>query len=155
MTFGSAGAAAFATAGFLRIGNSLPAVDGRMTACITSGGTECRCLGTEVAGARGPGRRAGSLVAGTWARRCSAGEMAREREMKSLFAVLAAMAALAPAAAVAGNAILAQAQTPEVCTQIYQPVCGTDKDGKRVTYSNACFARAANATNVTPGECPK
>jgi hypothetical protein len=24
-----------------------------------------------------------------------------------------------------------------------------------VTYSNACFARAANATNVTPGECPK
>jgi len=75
--------------------------------------------------------------------------------MKSLFAVLAAMAALAPAAAVAGNAILAQAQTPEVCTQIYQPVCGTDKDGKRVTYSNACFARAANATNVTPGECPK
>ena len=49
---------------------------------------------------------------------------------------------------------LAQA-APEVCTQIYQPVCGTDKDGKRVTYSNACFARVANATNVTPGECAK
>ena len=77
--------------------------------------------------------------------------------MKSLFAGLAAaaMAALAPATAAAEKAMLAQAQTPEVCTQIYQPVCGTDKDGKRVTYSNACFARAANATNVTPGECPK
>jgi Kazal-type serine protease inhibitor domain len=77
--------------------------------------------------------------------------------MRPLFAVLAAaaMAALPPAAAVGGNATLAQAQTPEVCTQIYQPVCGTDRDGKRVTYSNACFARAANATNVTPGECPK
>lgn len=51
-------------------------------------------------------------------------------------------------------AVLAQ-NTPEVCTDIYQPVCGTDPDGKRVTYSNACFARAAKATNVTPGGCPK
>jgi hypothetical protein len=36
---------------------------------------------------------------------------------------------------------------------MYQPVCGTDPNGKRVTYSNACFARAAKATDVTPGEC--
>jgi hypothetical protein len=50
--------------------------------------------------------------------------------------------------------VIAQ-NTPEVCTEIYQPVCGTDPSGKRVTYSNACFARAAKATNVTPGECAK
>jgi hypothetical protein len=50
--------------------------------------------------------------------------------------------------------VLAQ-NTPEVCTEVYQPVCGTDASGKRATYSNACFARAAKATNVTPGECPK
>jgi hypothetical protein len=45
--------------------------------------------------------------------------------------------------------------TPEVCTEVYQPVCGTDANGRRVTYSNACFARMAKATNVTEGECPK
>lgn len=44
---------------------------------------------------------------------------------------------------------------PQVCTEVYQPVCGTDPNGKRVTYANACFARAAKATNVTPGECSK
>jgi len=77
--------------------------------------------------------------------------------MKHLFVVLAvAVTAAWPGAAGAagGKVMLAQSQTPEVCTEIYQPVCGT-KDGKRVTYPNACFARAANATNVTPGECPK
>ena len=47
------------------------------------------------------------------------------------------------------------AQAPQVCTQVYQPVCGTDPAGKRMTYANDCFARAAKATNVTPGECPK
>jgi hypothetical protein len=51
--------------------------------------------------------------------------------------------------------ILAQASPPEVCTEIYQPVCGTDPNGRRVTYSNACFARIARAIGVTQGECPK
>ena len=51
-------------------------------------------------------------------------------------------------------AVLAQT-TPEVCTEVYQPVCGTDANGRRVTYSNACFARAAKATQVTPGACAK
>jgi hypothetical protein len=51
--------------------------------------------------------------------------------------------------------LIAQSSPPEVCTEVYQPVCGTDQNGKRVTYSNACFARVAKATNVTPGECPK
>jgi hypothetical protein len=56
------------------------------------------------------------------------------------------------------STILAQAPQgapPEVCTEVYQPVCGTNPSGMRTTYSNACFARVARATNVTPGECPK
>ena len=57
------------------------------------------------------------------------------------------------AGAASRDVILAQASPPEVCTQVYQPVCGTDPSGKRTTYSNACFARVAKATNVTPGEC--
>ena len=54
-----------------------------------------------------------------------------------------------------GDSRVAQNSPPEVCTQVYQPVCGTDQNGQRVTYSNACFARMAKATNVSPGECPK
>lgn len=56
------------------------------------------------------------------------------------------------------STVLAQASQgapPQVCTEVYQPVCGTNPSGMRTTYSNACFARAARATNVTPGECPK
>jgi hypothetical protein len=51
--------------------------------------------------------------------------------------------------------MLAQGAPPQICTEVYQPVCGTNQGGMRVTYSNACFARAAQATNVTPGECAK
>ena len=78
--------------------------------------------------------------------------------MKALLAL--AIPALALGFATARSAdrhhplVLAQ-NTPEVCTDVYQPVCGTDPNGKRVTYSNACFARAAKATNVMPGDCPK
>ena len=60
----------------------------------------------------------------------------------------------AEAASQARPVIVAQG-TPQVCTEIYQPVCGTNPSGMRVTYSNACFARVAMATNITPGECPK
>jgi hypothetical protein len=66
-----------------------------------------------------------------------------------------AFALSASAASRRGDVILAQAPPPEVCTEVYMPVCGTDQSGKRTTYSNACFARIAKATNVTPGECPK
>ncbi|HEY6259667.1 MAG TPA: Kazal-type serine protease inhibitor domain-containing protein [Xanthobacteraceae bacterium] len=59
-----------------------------------------------------------------------------------------------PADAAGQDRILAQG-APQVCTEIYQPVCGTNQSGMRVTYSNACFARAAMASNVTPGECAK
>jgi Kazal-type serine protease inhibitor-like protein len=79
--------------------------------------------------------------------------------MKSLICCVAVLATVGlPAAALAADnhrpLILAES-APEVCTQVYQPVCGTDPGGKRVTYSNACFARVAKATNVSPGECPK
>jgi Kazal-type serine protease inhibitor domain len=59
------------------------------------------------------------------------------------------------AAASQGRPIILAQGAPQVCTDVYQPVCGTNPSGMRVTYSNACFARAAMATNVTPGECPK
>jgi hypothetical protein len=65
---------------------------------------------------------------------------------------------LAPSANATGRdraIILAQGAPPQICTEVYQPVCGTNQSGMRVTYSNACFARAAQATNVTPGECAK
>jgi Kazal-type serine protease inhibitor domain len=78
------------------------------------------------------------------------------RVVASGFAALLCTVA-ASAAAETGSAplIRVQAQTPEVCTQIWLPVCGTDREGKRVTYSNAFLARVANATNVTPGECSR
>jgi hypothetical protein len=72
-----------------------------------------------------------------------------------LLTVTFAFASSGSAASKDGHTILAQASPPEVCTEIYQPVCGTDQNGKRVTYSNACFARIAKATNVIPGECPR
>jgi hypothetical protein len=81
-----------------------------------------------------------------------------EDAMKSLAALtfVALTLAFAPSASAASRRIVvAQASPPEVCTQVHQPVCGTDPSGKRTTYSNACFARIAKATDVSPGECPK
>jgi hypothetical protein len=82
-----------------------------------------------------------------------------DNPMKALLslAVLALALGLATSARAADRhrpVVLAQ-NTPEVCTEVYQPVCGTDPGGRRVTYSNACFARAAKASDVTSGECPK
>jgi hypothetical protein len=73
----------------------------------------------------------------------------------TLLTVMFAFASSVGAATKDKPTVFAQASPPEVCTEIYQPVCGTDQNGKRVTYSNACFARVAKATNVTPGECPR
>jgi hypothetical protein len=72
------------------------------------------------------------------------------------FVILTSGLAVAADAASRDRAImLVQAAPPQVCTEVYQPVCGTNQSGMRVTYSNACFARAAQATNVTAGECSK
>jgi Kazal-type serine protease inhibitor domain len=73
----------------------------------------------------------------------------------SLIIVTLGLAVSAQAASPDRPTILAQGAPPEICTEVYQPVCGTNPAGMRVTYSNACFARVAKATNVTPGECAK
>jgi hypothetical protein len=75
--------------------------------------------------------------------------------MKALLAVPVLALGLATAHATDRHrpTVLAQ-NAPEVCTDIYQPVCGTTPAGVRMTYSNACFARAAKATDVKPGICP-
>ena len=71
----------------------------------------------------------------------------------SFLIVTFGLAVCAQAASPNRSIILAQGAPPEVCAEIFQPVCGTNAGGMRVTYSNACFARVARATNVTPGEC--
>ena len=82
--------------------------------------------------------------------------MKRPISFASTFVIMTLGLALAADAASRDRAImLAQGAPPEICTEVYQPVCGTDQSGKRVTYSNACFARVARATNVSPGECSK
>ena len=77
------------------------------------------------------------------------------RFVGSLVIVTLGLAVSAQAASRNRAIILAQGAPPEICTEVYQPVCGTNPAGMRVTYSNACFARVAKATNVTPGECAK
>jgi hypothetical protein len=70
---------------------------------------------------------------------------------------LALVAATALAALLVGlpEAMADSPPPPEpklICPEVYQPVCGV-KDGKRVDYSNKCFAAADQASNVTAGKC--
>jgi hypothetical protein len=45
---------------------------------------------------------------------------------------------------------------PEMCMEIYQPVCGFTKDGTSKTYGNSCHACANHdVVRYTPGECKK
>jgi hypothetical protein len=45
---------------------------------------------------------------------------------------------------------------PEMCMEVYQPVCGFTKDGASHTYSNSCHACAKpEVVRYTPGECKK
>jgi hypothetical protein len=82
-------------------------------------------------------------------------EIFMQRPIRFVGSLVIVTLGLAVSAQAASRIILAQGAPPEICTEIYQPVCGTNPAGTRVTYSNACFARVAKATNVTPGECAK
>jgi hypothetical protein len=43
---------------------------------------------------------------------------------------------------------------PQVCTMIYDPVCGTTGDGTRKTYASDCSACSnANVVSYEKGEC--
>jgi hypothetical protein len=45
---------------------------------------------------------------------------------------------------------------PEMCMELYQPVCGFTKDSTSKTYSNSCHACANHdVVRYTPGECKK
>jgi hypothetical protein len=44
---------------------------------------------------------------------------------------------------------------PQMCAQIYSPVCGVAADGTRKTFGNACEACGDKAVvRHTPGACP-
>jgi len=45
---------------------------------------------------------------------------------------------------------------PQMCMEIYQPVCAVAKDGSRRTYANSCHACAdATVIHYDPGQCAK
>jgi hypothetical protein len=63
------------------------------------------------------------------------------------------------AAALAGT-VLAFGAVPQPaeaarkgCIRIYKPVCALSPKGVRMTYGNACVARAAHAKILHPGKC--
>ena len=45
------------------------------------------------------------------------------------------------------------AAAAKACTKEYAPVCALKRGGERVTYPNACQARAAGAKILHTGEC--
>jgi Kazal-type serine protease inhibitor domain len=52
------------------------------------------------------------------------------------------------------NAKFCAGPRPEMCMEIYQPVCGFTQEGKSHTYSNSCHACAkAEVVRYEPGEC--
>jgi hypothetical protein len=67
---------------------------------------------------------------------------------------LIVLAALIVSAAARAADDPTQPRRPEVCSEQYSPVCA-EKDGARQTYSNACFAQAAQAALVSEGQCPE
>jgi hypothetical protein len=66
----------------------------------------------------------------------------------SCLAIMAVAALFTIAAPRASNA-----QTAGICTWLWQPVCGTGKDGKKHTWANDCWASNSGGTHVKPGAC--
>jgi len=64
---------------------------------------------------------------------------------------------LAISAAVAlfmiGSPVGSSAQAAQMCSMIWQPVCGIGKDGKKHTWANDCWAKNDGATHIHPGAC--
>ncbi len=59
-----------------------------------------------------------------------------------------------PPPAQSGN--LCREPRPQICMEIYMPVCGGAKDGSLRTYPNSCQACAhADVVSYVPGACEK
>lgn len=68
----------------------------------------------------------------------------------SLTASFGAMAQTPPSPA----AVACRDPRPQVCPQVYQPVCGRKRDGKTQTFGNGCSACAdAEVVVHLPGPC--
>jgi hypothetical protein len=63
----------------------------------------------------------------------------------------------APAPGLSGASSAATTCTdprPQMCMEIYMPVCGTDKSGAQRTYANSCHACAdKDAVSFVNGKC--
>ena len=65
----------------------------------------------------------------------------------------AVLVGLLPVSAALADAPPPPPRPPQTfCTEVYQPVCGY-VGGKRITYSNRCFAGIAGAADITDGPC--
>ncbi len=73
--------------------------------------------------------------------------------MNKRLSLIALAALIVPVAARAADDPT-QPRRPEVCSEQYNPVCA-EKGGTRQTYSNACFAKLAQAALVSDGQCPE
>ncbi len=61
---------------------------------------------------------------------------------------------LSPSAAPSTKPTASPVVQQSVCTMQWDPVCGEDANGVRITYGNSCMAEAAGAKIVSEGECP-
>jgi hypothetical protein len=76
----------------------------------------------------------------------------REKAMRVLFATLTMLIGLLAFPAAKADSPPPPPDPKMVCTQQYQPVCGT-KNGKRVTYPNHCVADVDKAADIGDGAC--
>jgi hypothetical protein len=71
--------------------------------------------------------------------------------MKRIWSKIAMAAALV--GAVLTFSAMPQPADAAACPRIYRPVCALNPAGVRMTYANACVARAAHAKILHPGKC--